>query len=96
MTEPPVTIDNARVLRFADLSGTVPTRKTRHVVDGRVVEDFAGLAIAQYKLGGGVYLFYCDAEWNSITDTYHENIEGALAQAEFEFGQLKFVDVSEE
>jgi len=94
MTEPPLTIDNARVLRFAGLSGTIPARKTRHVVEGRVVEDFAGLAIAQYELGEGVYLFYCDAEWNSITDTYHDSIEGAVSQAEFEFGPLNFVDVS--
>ena len=95
MTQPPLTIDNARVLRVADLSNTTPTRRTRHVVQGRVVVDFAALAIAEYEPGECVYLLYCDAEWNSITDTHHDNIEGADAQAEFEFGPLKFVDVSD-
>ena len=95
MTQQPLEIDNAKVPRVADLSCIIPT-KTRHVVEGRVVEDFAALAIAQYKRGEGVYLFDCDADWNSVTDTYHDNIQGAIAQAEFEFGPLKFVDVSGE
>jgi hypothetical protein len=31
------------------------------------------------------YLFDCDEEWNSITDTRHETIEEALQQAESEY-----------
>lgn len=52
------------------------------------------MAIAQYEPGAGAYLLYCDAAWNSVTDTYHDTIEGAIAQAEFEFGPLNFVDVT--
>jgi len=96
MTKPPPAIDNAKVLRVADLSDILATGKTRHVVGGRVVEGFAALAIARYERGEGVYLFYCDAEWKVITDTYHDDIDGAVAQAEFEFGRLKFIDVSDE
>lgn|SRR5215469_2204372 len=96
MTKPPHEIDKAKVLRVADLSGTVPTGATRHVVDGRVVGNFAALAIVQYETETAVYLFYCDAEWNAITDTFHDNIDGAVAQAEFEFGPLKFIDASDE
>ena len=47
-------------------------------------------------LTGQDYLFYCDVAWNSVTDTYHDSMESAVEQAEFEFGPLKFIDVSEE
>jgi hypothetical protein len=42
-----------------------------------------------------VYLFHCDADWNTVTDTYHDTLEQALSQAEFEFGTLTFTDVPE-
>lgn len=45
----------------------------------------AGLAVCRYEDGGGFYLFYCDGEWNVVTDTYHESVEGAKNQAEFEY-----------
>jgi hypothetical protein len=31
------------------------------------------------------YLFGCDAEWNTVTDTWHKTLEEALEQAEFEY-----------
>ena len=96
MMKPPPTIDNARVLKVADIRDIPATGKTRHVVQGRIVEGFVALAIARYERGEGVYLFYCDAEWNVVTDTHHDDIDWAIAQAEFEFGRLKFVDVRDE
>jgi hypothetical protein len=90
MRPPPTAIDGAKVVRFADLSTTSPTGKTRHVVEGKEATDFAGLAIAQYRSGPGFYLFYCDDEWNAITDTYHDTIDAAIEQAEFEFGSIAF------
>jgi hypothetical protein len=83
------------VLRVADLRGAIPTHATRHVVAGREVTDFAHLAIARYGDDSGVYLFYCDESWNTVTDTYHGTLEQALSQAEFEFGTLTFTDVPE-
>lgn len=94
MKSAPPTIDNARVLRVADLSGLIATGKTRHIVDGKVVDKFAALAIVRYEHDEGVYLFYCDEEWNAVTDTYHDDIDAAVAQAEFEFGPLEFFTVS--
>jgi hypothetical protein len=38
-----------------------------------------------------VYLFYCDDDWRCLTDTYHEGMEHAVAQAEFEFGPVPFM-----
>jgi hypothetical protein len=88
---PPV-IDGAQVLKIADLSQARPTHATRHVVKGQEVGDFAGLALARYDEQSGVYLFYCDRNWKTVTDTYHETLELAIAQAEFEFGSLTFID----
>ena len=39
----------------------------------------------RYEGEESVYLFGCDADWNEITDTWHETLEEALAQAEFEY-----------
>lgn len=31
------------------------------------------------------YLFYCDADWTTVTDTWHATLAGALDQAELEY-----------
>lgn len=46
---------------------------------GRVV----GLAVCR-EPEGGIYLFGCGAEWQSITDTWHETLDDALHQADYE------------
>jgi hypothetical protein len=89
----PSTLDGATVLKVADVSHATATGQTRHTVAGHEVSGFAALALAQYDLDPGVYLLYCDKDWNVVTDTYHDNLEGAIAQAEFEFGSLQFTDV---
>ena len=94
--KPPRAIDGATVLRFADLSTTSRTGKTRHIVHGREATNFAALAIAQYQSDPGFYLFYCDGDWNTITDTYHDTIDAAIAQAQFEFGSVAFSDAEPE
>ena len=92
---PPEILDRARVLQFASLARSQPTGKTRHVVGGAEITGFAAVAIARYDdEPNGVYLFYCDRDWNVITDTRHEDIAAALAQADFEFGLLQFNEVS--
>ena len=44
-----------------------------------------GLAICKYDDAEGFYLFSCDQNWNTLTDTFHESVEKAKAQAEFEY-----------
>ncbi len=46
-----------------------------------------GLVIAYYGGGSdqGFYLFGCDAEWNTVTDTWHESVIAAKRQAEHEY-----------
>ncbi len=75
---------------MADLSDSTPTGLTRHVVRGEVVAEFAALAIAGYEGDSGCYLFYCDEDWHVVTDTFHPTLEGAISQAEAEFGRLSF------
>jgi hypothetical protein len=94
MEDPPDTLDGARVLQFASLARSQPTDRTRHVVDGVEVSRFAALAIAGYEdEPSGVYLFYCDRSWNVVTDTWHEDVGAAIAQANFEFGLLRFKEI---
>jgi hypothetical protein len=93
VSKPPPNIDGARVLKFADLTSSSSTGKTRHVAGESEVADFAGLAIAQYPSDPGFYLFYCDENWKAITDTYHETLDAAIDQAEFEFEPVEFSEV---
>jgi hypothetical protein len=96
LIQPPVAINGANVLSVADLSETSSTGLTRHIVKGRDVTDFASLAIAQYEGDPGFYLLYCDENWNTITDTYHDTMVAAIAQATFEFGPIVFADLDVE
>jgi len=61
------------------------TGNTKHWVDGQLLEEIFGLAICNYENSNGFYLFYCDKNWETITDTFHDTVEDAKDQAEFEF-----------
>jgi hypothetical protein len=50
----------------------------------------AALAIAQYEGEEGVYLFYCDEQWQVVTDTFHDSLAGAVDQAKVEFTNVAF------
>jgi hypothetical protein len=56
---PPASLDGATVMAYADVAGSCPTGRTRHVVGGVKRDDFARLVIARYPDADGVYLFYC-------------------------------------
>jgi hypothetical protein len=94
MRNPPLEIDGASVLSVASLGDGITQGRTRHIVGGREVERFGGLIIAKYSSDPGFYLFHCDSDWNVITDTYHDSMANAIAQAEFEFGDVIFIEVS--
>lgn len=72
----------------------VPTGKTRHtqgvwapegLVRGPELPAPHELVIAQLPPDEGYYLLYLDDKGNEITDTYHDSLEQALAQAKWEF-----------
>jgi hypothetical protein len=55
------------------------------IVAGALRGPAAGLAICQYDGEDCFYLFGCDEEWSSVTDTRHQSIDEAKGQAEFEY-----------
>lgn len=70
------------------------TGKTRHTQGNLTPEGLVStselpppheLVIAQLPPDEGYYLLYLDDLGNEITDTYHDSLGQALAQAEFEF-----------
>jgi len=83
--QPPRELDGAVVVRWAEVTAdAVPTDRTRHVVDGEPKEPFLQLAIARYPGDDGYYLFYLDSGGGVVTDTYHDSLEGAVEQADYE------------
>lgn len=92
--KPPDELDGEKVLRYASIDDDVrPTGATKHsygdVVDGEIVAgeplgQFAALAI-QGDDDAGYFLLYLDADGSSVTDTWHETLDDALGQAEFEY-----------
>jgi hypothetical protein len=86
----PDDIGGASVLHFIKIDSTIrSTGNTKQIVGGVLMGPAKGLAICKYENQLGYYLFGCDENWNSITDTYHETIEEAIEQGEFEYEGTK-------
>lgn len=86
----PEYLDGARVVAYALVGmGQHPTAATAHSAPG-VPEAITAVALARYEDEADVYLFYCNREWDVMTDTCHSSVEEALAQATFEFAGLEF------
>jgi hypothetical protein len=66
-----------------------PTGRTRHYYglgsDAPEVPIPVELRITKYENDAGYYLFYCDDTGRELTDTYHDSLSDAMAQAEWEF-----------
>jgi hypothetical protein len=45
----------------------------------------SGLAICQPGEAQEYYLFGCDADWNVVTDTWHQSLDEAKDVAEFQY-----------
>ena len=95
--EIPQTLDKARVLKYAQVTAAVdPTGKTRHLRGGARLGPASALAVAKYEDGEGYYLFYLDDEGRVMTDTWHESVDRALAQADVEYVGLTWSDASDQ
>ena len=62
-----------------------PTGKTRHFYGHMDLPPPNELSIVKYPSDPGYYLIYFDDKGTELTDTYHDTLEGALTQAEWEF-----------
>jgi hypothetical protein len=61
------------------------THGSRHMIGGVPWGPAAGLAICQDEGSDSFYLFGCDEHWHNVTDTWHETIDEAMSQADFEY-----------
>jgi hypothetical protein len=86
MKRVPKEIDGATVDMHTSIDGRHrATGKCRQIVNGMIMSPASGLVICHYEGEDGFYLFSCDENWNVVTDTLHDTLEGAQAQAEFEY-----------
>lgn len=86
MNSVPEEVGGAKVICFTVIDERhQPTGNCKQIVGGVLQEPAAGLAICQYEGEECFYLFGCDSAWQTITDTWHETLEDARNQAEFEY-----------
>lgn len=86
MERPSGDIGSAKVILYTEIDERHNhTGNCMQIVSGKVMGAAAGLAICQYEGEENFYLFGCDENWNTITDTWHETLEDAKDQAEFEY-----------
>lgn len=84
----PAIIGDAQVICAAPIDARhIPTGACKQIVNGVVMGPAAGVAICKYN-EDGFYLFGCDSEWQVISDTWHQSIEDAISQAEFEYSGI--------
>ena len=65
-----------------------PTGRTIHRKGSEVLPAPSTLRIASLPGAPGVYLLHFDPAEREITDTFHDSVEDAMTQAEWEFGIL--------
>jgi hypothetical protein len=86
MQPPSSHVGGAQVLRWSAIDERHrPSGGCRHIVAGVPQGPAIGLAICRYDGESSFYLFGCDVEWAVVTDSWHETLEDAMAQAEFEY-----------
>jgi hypothetical protein len=86
MKPAPKQIGGANVICFAVVDSRVqPTGNCKQIVGGVLQGPASGLAICQYEGDNSFYLFGCDQDWQGVTDTWHQTLEDAKGQAEFEY-----------
>lgn len=86
MKQVPELVGGAKVVRWSVIDDRHrPTENCRQIVASVLQGPAAGLAICQYDGETAYYLFGCDSEWHTVTDTWYETLEDALEQAEFEY-----------
>ncbi len=90
MKECPDTIGEATVLMFTSINDKHTfTGDCKQIVAGEIMGPMAGLAICQYDGETAYFLLGCDRDWSQVTDTWHQTLDEAIYQAEFEYAGTK-------
>jgi hypothetical protein len=85
MGSAPRDVEGIPVLWFTPIDERhCPTRACRHIGVSGLLGPAAGLLICGQD-ESWVYLHSCDGDWVPFTDTWHESVEDAMRQAEFEY-----------
>lgn len=83
-------IGGAKVVLYTPIDNRhIFTKATKQIVAGKLMGKMKGLAICKYENEDAFYLFGCDEKWESVTDTWHQDIEDAKDQAEYEYKGTK-------
>ena len=86
MKDCPDIVGQAKVIMFTPIDARHEfTGACKQIVAGKLMGPMAALAICQYEGETAFYLFGCDHDWNTVTDTWHQSLEEATTQAEFEY-----------
>ena len=74
-----------RIIKQISLEGIKEPGRTTHLIGNQPMPKPTSLQIAQYDNDAGFYLFYLNEKNEIMTDTWHQTIEDAIEQAEWEF-----------
>jgi hypothetical protein len=82
MNQPPKFLDDAQVLYHCPVD-------PEYDKNPRFKKGFiASMAICTYDQRS-FYLFYCDTKWKVLSDTFHDSVDKAMAQAKVEFPEMQ-------
>jgi len=75
------------VLRVVRIAGKYePTGKTVHCSGNDPLPAPHSLQITQYQGDNAYYVYHLDEKGEALTDTFHDDLQGAMVQAAWEFG----------
>ena len=79
-------IDGAKVILWTPIDHRHrATGDCRHYHNGQVAGPAAWVAICRFDAGEACYLFRYHPDINRYSDTFHDSVEDAKHQAEFEY-----------
>ena len=83
-------IGGAKVIAYAVVeSENVHTENTEQIVAGETKGAAKAMIIAQYEGDSAYYVFGCNSqEWATETDTWHQDLEDAVEQLDWEYKNL--------
>jgi hypothetical protein len=86
MSNTPLHIEGAKVILWTSVDHRHrPTGACRHYFDGHRAGPASWMAICKFEDGNACYLFRYHPDKNCYSDTFHDSVEDAKEQAEFEY-----------